>query len=75
MHVPLQDFNRHLLSNSHKICGNATLLTYIKGVKNPNNNYFSVNYVKYMPLLPRLYCQICEKCRVWLASGTAGCVI
>ena len=50
-HTPLRDFNRHLLGSSRKIWGNARLGLH-RVSKKPNNNYFSVNYVKETPLLP-----------------------
>ncbi len=52
--VPLRDFNRHLLGNSRKIWGN-TRLVLLQVPEKPNNNYFSVNYVKEPTLLPDLW--------------------
>ena len=52
--VPLRDFNRHLLGSSRKIWGNARIVSHRVSEK-PNNNYFSVNYVKEMPLLRDLW--------------------
>ena len=51
--IPLGDFNRHLLCNSRKIWGNARLVLHGVSEK-PNSNYFSLNYVKEMSLLPDL---------------------
>ena len=52
--VPLRDSNHHLLASSHKIWGNAKLVSHRVSEK-PNNNYFSINYVKETPLLHHLW--------------------
>ena len=52
--IPLRDFNRHILGSSRKIWGNARLVLHRVSEK-PNNNYFSVKYVKGTPLLADLW--------------------